>query len=198
MILGIYEQEILELISHLSPKTNTFINLGASDGYYAVGSLASNLFNQCYCFESNMKARELIKQTAERNGVTRKLNVNASADAFFYNKIPTHLLNSSTILIDVEGAETEILTDNTLHALSRSNIIVELHPWVEYFDQRMNNIITKSRSTHKIHEIRCSKRDLGAIAEIHALPDNLRWLLCSEGRPCQMSWLHFEPIPKNI
>jgi hypothetical protein len=198
MILGLYEQEILELVKQLSHHSDIFINLGASDGYYAVGSVASNLFSYCYCYEQNPDAREVITKTAALNGVSQKLNINAKADLFFYKKIPVEHLNSSTILIDVEGAEIEILGQTTFEDLSGANIVVELHPWVEGFKRQITEIILRSRATHSLREIRGSKRDLGPITEIHTLPDNYKWILCSEGRPCQMSWLHFEPLRKNI
>jgi len=39
MILGLYEQEILESLSHIGPQYTNFIDLGAADGYYGIGEL---------------------------------------------------------------------------------------------------------------------------------------------------------------
>ena len=34
---------------------------------------------------------------------------------------------------------------------------------------------------------------LGLIEELQYLPDDVRWLMMSEGRPCEMNWLIFTP-----
>ena len=44
MLLGIYEEEVLNSIMTVSNKYDVFIDLGAADGYYSIGSLISQKF----------------------------------------------------------------------------------------------------------------------------------------------------------
>lgn len=132
-------------------------------------------------------------ETAERNKISNRINIKCKAEKYFYRDIPTEQLVQSTVLIDIEGAELDIIDRKLFHDLNSSNIIVELHPWTEGFRQKMSNIIVDSADTHEINELFTSSRDLSSIREVAGFQDSYRWLLCSEGRPTQMSWLHFKP-----
>jgi hypothetical protein len=48
--LGLYEKEVLNLISKRGPFQH-FINIGAADGYYPVGMLHSAMTSLAICFE---------------------------------------------------------------------------------------------------------------------------------------------------
>ena len=50
MILGLYEQEVLESLTNIPKKYKSFIDLGAADGYYGIGVLVNNLFENSICF----------------------------------------------------------------------------------------------------------------------------------------------------
>lgn len=58
MLLGTYEQSILDYLSTRRNKIRNFINLGAGDGYYVAGMLFSGLAR--YAYEMNKSSRELI------------------------------------------------------------------------------------------------------------------------------------------
>jgi hypothetical protein len=49
-----------------------------------------------------------------------------------------------------------------------------------------------------ITEFKTSARDLSKFQELHELSDIDRWLLCSESRPCLMTWMRFDPKPRQI
>jgi hypothetical protein len=51
-ILGVYEKHILDQLIKFSKLDNSvFIDIGAADGYFAVGSAYSGLFKKVYAFE---------------------------------------------------------------------------------------------------------------------------------------------------
>jgi hypothetical protein len=44
LLLGLFEKEILDALNSIPSNYNTFINLGAGQGYYGIGVLANNSF----------------------------------------------------------------------------------------------------------------------------------------------------------
>ena len=73
MILGLYEQEVLESLTNIPKKYKTFIDLGAADGYYGIGVLVNNLFENSFCFESTERGQNVIRENAKLNGVADKI-----------------------------------------------------------------------------------------------------------------------------
>jgi hypothetical protein len=56
-LLRIYEKEVLDELVTLSQASNTFIDIGAADGYYGVGMVSSGLYERSYCFEQSEVGR---------------------------------------------------------------------------------------------------------------------------------------------
>ena len=193
MLLGLYEQEVLKILSLIGKADRTFVNLGASDGYYGIGVLVAGLYGHSYCYESNDNSRRLIQETATLNHVSEKITVFGRAEKGFYNQIPSDRIDKTTLLIDIEGGELDIIDKDFFKTLSTADIIIELHPWVTDFQPKISNIIIESQNTHDVFELTTGNRDLSYITEVQGFHDSYRWLLCSEGRPMQMSWLHFKP-----
>ncbi len=194
MLLGLYEQEILESLAKTPKDFRTFIDIGAADGYYGVGVLVGGLFEHSYCFEMNERSRELIREAAVLNGVEKRIEVHGTADRNFYDLIPAERREKSVLFLDVEGAEFSLLEKRTFEVFSRSIIFVELHEfYVEDGPQKLKRLLEDASATHSVTQFRTSSRDLSAFPELAKLNDNDRWMLCSEGRPLLMSWLRFAP-----
>jgi hypothetical protein len=103
MLLGLYEQEVLNILSLIVKPDRTFVNLGASDGYYGIGVLVAGLYGHSYCYESNENSRRIIQETATLNYVSQKITVFGKAERGFYNQIPSDRIDKTTLLIDIEG-----------------------------------------------------------------------------------------------
>lgn len=194
-LFGIYEQEVLDFISNLDELTNVFINLGAADGYYAIGMLASKKAVKSYAYETDEKSREIMKENALINQVQERLEVRGEAVQDFYKDFTAEELNRSLILSDIEGAEFKVFNRDTFSNLSKSNIIIELHDWIfPVSESLLNELIANSSATHYASIVQTSARDLAKFKELQDLCDNDRWIICSEGRPKLMSWLMLKPI----
>ena len=125
MILGLYEREVLDALIELSASRRTFIDIGAADGYYSVGVLVNGLFDCSYSFERSERAQEVLRQNAERNGVADKVHIHGAAHAEFYKDLPRDILSKSVLLIDIEGAEFDLLTPDIFAAFVGSVIVIE-------------------------------------------------------------------------
>lgn len=195
MILGLYEQEILNLLTEVPAKYRTFIDLGAADGYYGVGVLINNQFDKSYCYEMTELGRTVIAANATKNGVADKVVIRGKADRGFYHDIPAEERNASLVLIDIEGAEFDLVDADTFAAFSDAMIVIETHDWlVANGAEKMAKLRDDAAKTHRVTEIRMGARDLSNFLEVYNMPDTQRWLLCSEGRQRLMTWLRFDPI----
>ena len=194
MLLGIYEEEVLNSIMTVSKKYNVFIDLGAADGYYSIGSLISQKFRASYSFEISTKGREVIEKNATVNQVSDKLHIFGEATKDFYKNIPKKDLNSSVILIDIEGAEFSLLDGRVFSHLKKSIIFIELHDW--FFkdgEKKKAKLMTDANPFFNISTLTTTSRDLSNFPELLDYSDSDRWLIASEGRSKLMTWLRLDP-----
>ena len=78
-LLGQYELHILDKIIDLSDEFETFIDIGAADGYYAVGAVFSNLYSKSICFEISEFGRQVIEENSTINQVSNKIQIHGIA-----------------------------------------------------------------------------------------------------------------------
>jgi hypothetical protein len=195
MLLGIYEKEVLDSIMTISKKRDVFVDLGAADGYYSIGTLVSRRFNKSYSFEISSKGRDIIKKNAILNHVNNKLEIFGEATKDFYKQIPADHLNKAVILIDIEGGEFKLLDKEMFENLKKSIIFIEIHEW--FFkdgEKKLKQLLNNAKPFFKISKLTTSSRDLSIFPELSNLIDSERWLIASEGRARLMTWLRFDPI----
>lgn len=194
MLLGIYEQEILNAIMSVSKEYKIFIDLGAANGYYSIGALISQKFKGSYAFEMSAKGRDVIQKNAQLNNCGNKLHILGEATKDFYKDIPKKDLDSSVILIDIEGAEFALLDSESFRNLKKSIIFIELHDWIfENSKEKIAKLMSDAKPFFKISNITTTSRDLSKFPELSNYPDSDRWLIASEGRPKLMTWLRLDP-----
>jgi hypothetical protein len=195
MLLGIYEKEVLESMMTISKKRDVFVDLGAADGYYSIGTLISRRFKKSYSFEISSKGRDVIQKNAILNRVNKKLEIFGEATKDFYKHIPINHLNKAVILIDIEGGEFNLLDKEVFESLKRSIIFVEIHEW--FFkdgEKKLKKLLNDAKPYFKISTLTTGSRDLSVFPELSSLIDSDRWLIASEGRARLMTWLRLDPI----
>jgi len=170
------------------------IDIGASDGYYAVGLLAADVFKTCTAFELDPTGQQIIQQSSIENNVQDRISIKKEASQGFLKQFQDETLANSLIIIDIEGHEFAIMDHDFFNLSKKSIIIVELHDWF-YPNAEMlkNNLLKFAEQTHTVEFIKMGPRDLSKIKEIETFGDNTRWLLCSEGRARLMTWLVMKP-----
>ncbi len=192
--LGLYEKEILNIINKVKrDEYNTFIDIGAADGYYAVGMLVSGKVSDCICFEKSDYGRKVIVKNWENNGSIGHLKVFEEANLETIASLDPNLINKALILIDIEGAEFDLLDSNFLNICANSTLIMEIHNWVENFEELYIQLLTKADKFFDIEIIDHSDRPINHILEIQDFSDDNRNLLVSEGRPSLMRYLKLNP-----
>lgn len=194
MLLGLYEQELLEAFRVLPRSHNVLIDLGAANGYYGLGVLVNGRFEFSYCFERSEPAREIIATTAELNGLTGRVQILGNAAQGFWHSV-RQPLSQCVLLVDIEGGEFDLLDDELLAAFSGAILFVELHDWFyPDGDEKLKRLRERASRHFRISELTTAARDLSQFPELSRLSDDDRWILCSEGRGQRMTWWRLDPI----
>ena len=190
-VLGLYERELHSTVEEICTRApSTILNIGAGDGYYAIGFSQRLRGANLIAFEAESRARDNLKRNATLNGVANQINVHGSCGPL---ELRESLNNASrpTIICDVEGYEKELLDPASIPALNDADILVETHDFIVPGVTRL--IKDRFSASHEITSIRQRERsaaDFPWRTLLTTLMSN-RYLeiVVSEGRPEMMTWL---------
>lgn len=197
-LLGFYEKEVCDLLADLAADRGTLIDLGGADGFYAVGMVKSGVYKDCHCFEIEDASRENIAAIAQDNGVSDRVHLYGAATPAFARELSERGVDMrrSTVLIDIESAEFDVLTLECLQDLRHAHVIVEIHDFMRpgYGKQQYADLLDRAGKVFNVHTFTTGQRDPSQAPLLReGWTDTDRWLVCSESRATLMSWLHLEP-----
>jgi hypothetical protein len=194
-LLGTYENELAtEVESLCARKPDLIIDIGAAEGYYAIGLAVRNPSARVVAFEANPAGQAALRKMASLNQVSSRVDVRGKCE-------PTGLaavlvgMQQPVIICDVEGDEKELLDPVAIPSLARATIMVELHDFI--VPGITETLKTRFVRTHDLRHIwqqprsrvQFPWRTLGT----SLLPRSyLDWSV-SEWRPVRMAWLCMEP-----
>ncbi|WP_031435236.1 class I SAM-dependent methyltransferase [Methylomarinum vadi] len=156
-LLGTYELElhdhIFKLIS-LNPRM--IVDVGAAEGYYAIGMAIKCMNSQVIAFEANPSGRQLLTDMAKLNGVQEQVEIRSLCDVTALQDVFLQHSDASVLIMDVEGAEKQLLDPTLVPQLFRSHILVEIH---DYLDDELGDAIAdRFASSHEIEKISIESR----------------------------------------
>ena len=193
--LGIYEEHILDKLRFFSAQGATsFIDVGAADGYFAVGMAYSKIYSQVFAFEIEPKGQEKIKQSANRNLCSHAVHVFGEANVTSIDKLISKDIKT-TVLIDIEGAEYDFLSEEMLSLLSNSYVICELHPWlIKGGEDLQKDLLARASKKFNIELFIRESYSPNIYPEFNDLSDEERLVAIGEGRKKNMQWLVLTPV----
>lgn len=186
-LLGTYEQELHQLVEGLRTGSSYshVINIGAGEGYYAIGLARCLPQSRVTAYEADADSRVILRRMAELNGVSARMTVRESCT-------PSRLQEEmggpgkTLIVCDVEGAEQELLDPIAIPALAHADILVELH---DFLIPGISDVIRQRfAGTHQIMEIPALPGQLADWPPSLSLPTAYRRTALSEYRPGGMRW----------
>ena len=199
-IMGVYESELARFLLKWSViPFRHIINVGAGEGYYAVGCAMLWPHATVMAFESSEEGRRLLTRNVELNGLQSRVRIMGYCGS---EQLHAAAVNgeSSLIIVDVEGAESDLLDPGNIPDLANAYMIVEIH---DFIDQQLGETVSsRLRSSHRIEEVRTQRRTFWDFREPRALWLRL-WLLpylkqyADELRPGPMRWFCCTPIPSR-
>jgi len=192
--LGIYEEYVLnQLIENSKRGATKLIDIGAADGYFAVGLTYSKTYKKCIAFEISDEGQKRILENAKRNHCDGLIEINGEANL---DSLATALSGSekSTVLIDIEGCEYDLLNDKVLKTMSNSFVICELHHnLVDDGFAREKELLERAEQYFNTRLIKRETYNPNAFSELDHLGDVQRLIAVSEGRTKNTRWLVCSP-----
>jgi hypothetical protein len=115
-LLGSYERELHPTIEAICRAGySQFIDIGCAEGYYAVGFAVRNPGATIYAYDTDPLGRSLCRQLAKLNDVGERVFVDSQCTAATLRDFPYQA--KALIFCDVDGFETQLLTESTADAL---------------------------------------------------------------------------------
>ncbi len=198
-IIGTYEFEVQKKLVELINKYHieNFVNIGAAEGYHAVGLANNTNIKKLILYETDLKGKEILKKNFDINKISKNIDIRGEAKEIDLIKLKNEIdLNKSLILIDIEGEESSVLNNEVLSELKNSYLIIENHDFLmkgskkEQYDEFVKNL----NNNFTVEIIHNSYRAVNGLKELERFTEDEIMLLCSEGRPKLMNW--FVLLPK--
>jgi len=195
-VLGIYERELNTCVEKaVSLNFQQIINVGAGEGYYAVGMAMRVPLASIVAFEMEPKGQQMIQQLAKQNQVQDRIQILGKCEIDDLNALLT-VGKKTLLVVDVEAYELILLNPEKIPDLKHTTILVELHDFI----QRgiAEELQTRFTNTHHIERIWQDDRHGQEFPYntfyTRCLPHSyLDWAV-SEWRPEKMSWYWMEPL----
>jgi len=197
-LFGTYEAELAELLPIFDrERFGGVVDVGAAEGYYAVGCAVRWPDARVIAFEAEEHGRGLLGKMAELNGVSDRVEVRGLAEPADLRQAFAQLPDKHTLCImDVEGAEAFLCDPEVVPELTRVHILVETH---EFAVPGLDDLLkARFASSHTAVAIEPRPRTIADFAGI--VPDWVRMILgqnlsnvVDEWRTPNCAWLYLVP-----
>jgi len=204
-LLGIYERELAPVIEFVcSCKPPLIVDIGAAEGYYAVGLALRLPETRIIAFEREAQGRRALSRMLRLNGICEHVEVLGDCAPWDLEKVLQEGRSSSAgspavVICDTEGDEAFLLDTFQVPMLRDAMILAETH---EFLKPGITQALIKGfAQTHRIEQIWQSERTIGDFPfngpRTWLLPGSyIRWAV-SEWRPERMCWLWMQPNNRN-
>lgn len=193
-LLGVYEKELHEVVeTSCNLEIDRVVDIGAAEGYYAVGFACRRPSVPVIAFEMNPVAAATCVELARLNGQANNVRVLGKCDTDALSKVTS--TGTSLIICDCEGAEDELLSLEIVTGLKNCHILVETHEFASPgVTQRLSDRFDQTHLVSVIWQNPRTRHDL-VIADwyIRQLPDADLERVLDECRPERMRWLWMAP-----
>jgi hypothetical protein len=188
-LLGSYETELHEIVETvISSQYDTILDIGAGDGYYAVGLAFRIPGCTVEAFDPDPTARSLCALVAHANGVRGRVNIRGPVTA---DDLRRYHETRVFAKIDCEGCELAILHPAESEVLQAATILVELHDFIH--PGTTSEILSRFAQTHESQIVECRSRSRGDYPELESFDDEDAAILLSERRPEGLRWAFLTP-----
>jgi hypothetical protein len=190
MLLGTYELELHPTIERVAGAGfRTIVDVGAAQGWYAIGFARLCPGSSIIAFESNPEGREQLLRTAKANGVEGRITLKgfcSGEDLQACLSDPPRTL----VFMDIDGGEMELLDPARVPGLSSCHIVLEEHDFL--VPGIVQVVKDRFGETHDLEWIPQQLRTLAHLPVRSPFLDH--WLLAlMNERPAGNSWVAMRP-----
>ena len=190
-LLGCYEAELQPVLTDIVAETpDLVIDIGAAEGYYAVGLARALPAAFVHAFDMSPEAQDLCRQTATLNDVSSRVSVAGTCTPELLNALLPRG-RAPLIVCDCEGKERELIDPHRVPTLRSATLVVECH---DFIDPAITSVLVERLSpTHELAGVAEGARNPNEVAFLRELNSLDRWLAICEYRPSMMHWLIARP-----
>lgn len=189
--IGSYEVELTDIIEEIiRVKYDRIFDVGAAEGYYAVGFARSCPDSEVLAYDVDPIARARQRQLALLNSIGNLVIGKYCS----HNTLNRSLNNRSLLFCDIEGFEYELLDPRAVSKLKETDILVEVHKCglLESF-QVKQELLARFADSHKVvvvqAEDRVANEWAARIEELHKLEGGILTKALNEHRSDGREWL---------
>lgn len=176
-LLGAYESELHPVFEEVLRKEySQILDVGAADGYYAVGLARRFPGKPVHAFDLDPWAREINHRMAALNGVDN-LTIHKACHPEWLRQ---NLMHDAFILCDCEGYEDHLLDPEKAPGLYNCDLAVELHESIS--PGVTGRLRSRFERTHHLTMLGVKKRDPADFPEVLEMPEPTRRTAISELR----------------
>lgn len=178
--LGCYEAELHALVESWAGY-DRIIDIGCGEGWYVVGLARRMPDADIWGFDISADAQEACAAMARLNGVD--VHVGGEVTAEQLNELIT---GATLVIVDIEGAEVDILDPTAVPRLRDADVLVELH---DFLRPGATDVMLKRFPDHAHRFIEQVPRDPAHFPTLEGLSAEDRRRALSESRPDDQKWL---------
>ncbi len=184
-LIGCYEASLAPIIEEIVVGGyQTVIDIGAAEGYYAVGLAMRMPKARIFARDTDKKAHAACAHIAAANGVADRMEIGGAVGHADFDGM---IQGRTVIICDTEGAEEHLLDPVAAPALRQADILVEVHEGMKA--GRVDLLCSRFEPTHFITRIERRLDDSGLPDWAAGLGDLDRLLLLWEWRSTPTPWL---------
>lgn len=194
-LVGSYEIELHPIIETIcSTAYQQIINIGAGEGYYAIGLALRCPQAQVWAYDTNPQAQAQCQTMAERNGVSARVHCQAEFTRDMLLQLGK--ADKSLILSDCEGYEKQLFDVDSVAHLRHHDVLIEVHDFVDMdISTQLKLAFEKTHRLEVIPAIGDIKRVLLCdYPELASFPKEQQKRLISEDRNHEMEWFWFNSL----
>jgi predicted O-methyltransferase YrrM len=190
-LLGCFELELHgEIDATIARGPRVVVNVGAAEGYYAVGMAMRLAEARVIAFETQQRHHASLNEIAALNRVDVRIDLRGECDP---DALGDALEPGALVISDCDGYERDLLDPERVPALRASTLIVETH------DLLVPGVTATLRErfapSHELREIHARQRFVQDFPQLSSeeIPLVTRQLAISEFREGPQSWLVMDP-----
>lgn len=191
-LTGSYENELHEPLTQLLQRDyERVVDIGAAEGYYAVGLARALPNTRVTAYEMLPVTARQLARMAEANGVADRFEIRGECR-------PEDLADldgpSLFIFCDAEGAEQELMDPERVPALKGASGVIELHEWAR--PGVSDELVRRFEPTHDVRVVHGGARymsDYPELMELTGVTFEDRELGVSEIRHSRCAWAILTP-----
>jgi hypothetical protein len=193
-LLGTQEAELHDVVRRVIVRGYPrIINVGAADGYYAIGFLQQMPRTKVTAFEGADEHHAGLMQAAALNGVTARFALKGFCHPNDLGAELAELEGPTLVLADIEGGELDVLDPAKVARLSDVDILVETHD--AFVPNCTAKLIVRFSRSHNIEQIVARPRSLAdfpaaIIPELSKFMPRTAVELMNERRTGTQMWLY--------